>query len=56
MGLLRRFQYLNYADTSQHPIASYGPENVARLKAASRKYDHNGVFQKLVPGGFKLPW
>ena len=33
---------------------SYGPESVARLRAASRKYDPQGVFQTLCPGGFKL--
>jgi hypothetical protein len=54
MGLLHDFQYLNYADPSQNPIASYGQENVQRLKQASRKYDPQGVFQKQVPGGFKL--
>ena len=54
MGLLHQFQYLNYADPSQDPIQSYGAENVARLKAASRKYDPMGMFQTQVPGGFKL--
>ncbi|MCJ1396412.1 hypothetical protein MMC18_009302 [Xylographa bjoerkii] len=54
MGLLHRFQYINYADPSQDPIGSYGPENVKRLRAASRKYDPKGVFQTRVPGGFKL--
>ena len=55
LGLLHKFQYINYADPSQKPIASYGAANVRRLKAASRKYDPKGVFQKQVPGGFKLP-
>ena len=54
MGLLHEFQYLNYADPSQDPIGSYGLENVQRLHEASRKYDPHGVFQKQVPGGFKL--
>ncbi|MCJ1286454.1 hypothetical protein MMC26_005799 [Xylographa opegraphella] len=54
MGLLHRFVYINYADPSQDPIGSYGPANVARLRAASRKYDPKGVFQTQVPGGFKL--
>ncbi|MCJ1324768.1 hypothetical protein MMC10_001430 [Thelotrema lepadinum] len=54
MGLLHRFEYLNYADSSQDPIASYGAKNVARLRATSGKYDPRGVFQKQVPGGFKL--
>lgn len=55
MGLLHRFQYINYADPSQDPIGSYGADNVAHLKEASRKYDPKGVFQRQVPGGFKLP-
>jgi hypothetical protein len=54
MGLLHEFQYLNYADPSQNPIGSYGPENVHNLRKASRKYDPKGVFQRQVPGGFKL--
>jgi len=52
--LYEPFLYLNYADNSQDPFASYGKENKARLQAVSRKYDPNGVFQKVVPGGFKL--
>lgn len=54
MGLFRRFQYLNYADKQQDPIASYGPENVAALKATSKKYDPKSLFQRQAPGGFKL--
>ncbi|KAL8831549.1 MAG: hypothetical protein Q9170_005249 [Blastenia crenularia] len=46
---------MNYAMPTQNVIASYGPKNVAALKAASRKYDPSQVFQELVPGGFKLP-
>ena len=59
-GILRReglyipFKYLNYADISQDPIGSYGPENKARLEDVSRKYDPDGFFQRGVPGGFKL--
>lgn len=47
--------YLNYATKDQDPISSYGAANVQKLKAASRKYDPEQVFQKLVTGGFKLP-
>lgn len=54
MGLLRAFEYINYADPSQDPISGYGEDNVSRLRAASRKYDPNQVFQRQVPGGFKL--
>ena len=48
------FQYLNYADRSQDPIASYGSDVKARLQTVSKKYDPEGLFQKAVPGGFKL--
>jgi len=54
MGLLHKFQYINYADPSQKPIASYGVENVEFLRQVSRKYDPEGVWQRQVPGGFKL--
>lgn len=53
-GTLHSYEYLNYAHKTQTPITGYGAKNVAKLKAASRKYDPLQVFQKLVPGGFKL--
>ena len=53
-GGLDPFVYLNYAYSTQEPIQSYGAANVKKLQAVSRKYDPSGVFQKLVPGGFKL--
>ena len=55
MGLLHDFVYLNYANQVQNPIATYGAENVERLKEAAERYDSRGVFQRQVPGGFKLP-
>lgn len=48
------FKYGNYCDGSQNPFATYGEENIRRMKAAAAKYDPEGVFQKRVPGGFKL--
>lgn len=53
-GLYHEFEYLNYAHPSQRPLESYGIENFERLKEVSRKFDPEGVFQRLVPGGFKL--
>ena len=53
-GNYNDFQYLNYAAAWQDPIDGYGAVNKAKLQAASRKYDPLGVFQKGVPGGFKL--
>ena len=53
-GKFNEYIYLNYALPSQDPISGYGVDNKAALQAASAKYDPNGVFQTLVPGGFKL--
>jgi len=54
MGLLHRFKYSNYADSSQDPIGSYGKTNVEFLEKISKKYDPRGVFQRQVKGGFKI--
>lgn len=48
------WQYLNYADSYQDPLGSYGSENVEKLRAVARKFDPQGVFQTKVPGGFKI--
>ncbi|ROV89572.1 hypothetical protein VMCG_09955 [Cytospora schulzeri] len=51
------FLYLNYANTMSwqgSPISAYGSANVARLKRTGVEVDPSGVFQRLVPGGFKL--
>ncbi|KAG6358351.1 hypothetical protein INS49_014235 [Diaporthe citri] len=48
------FKYMNYAWDFQDPISSSGEKNKALLQEVSRKYDPDLVFQKCVPGGFKL--
>ncbi|KAI0423484.1 FAD-binding domain-containing protein [Xylaria sp. FL1042] len=48
------FKFMNYSFNFQDPIGSYGPENRRRLQEASRKFDPEGVFQRGVPGGWKL--
>jgi len=48
------FKFLNYSSQFQDPISSYGEENKKRLQAVSIKFDPEGLFQKSVPGGFKL--
>ena len=53
-GALKDFQYINYAFQDQDPLGGYGNASLAKIKAASAKYDPGQVFQKLVPGGFKL--
>jgi hypothetical protein len=49
------YVFMNDASYDQTVIASYGTENVERMRDIQRKYDPDQVFQKLVPGGFKLP-
>jgi hypothetical protein len=53
-GGLFEWCYLNYADKSQDPIGSYGEGNVKLLREAAARYDPEGVFQTLCPGGFKI--
>lgn len=48
------WEYLNYADPSQNPLASYGEQNVEFMREVSAKYDPAQVFQKKSPAGFKL--
>ncbi|KAL1867476.1 hypothetical protein Daus18300_006320 [Diaporthe australafricana] len=48
------FKYMNYAWGFQDPIASYGQENKVFLQKVSQTHDPEGLFQKGVPGGFKL--
>ena len=49
------YLFMNDASYDQNVITHYGEANVRRMKAVQRKYDPNSIFQKLVPGGFKLP-
>jgi hypothetical protein len=53
-GGQRAWRFLCYSDGSQNPLASYGHENVKKMKEVAAKYDPEQVFQKLVPGGFKI--
>jgi hypothetical protein len=48
------WQFMNYADKQQDPLASYGAENVEKIRAAAKKVDAQGVFQTKAPGGFKI--
>ena len=53
-GLANEFVYLNYAAPGQDPIGGYGAANKANLRSVSQKYDPDQIFQKAVPGAFKL--
>lgn len=54
MGLNRGFRYANYANYQQRPLESYGDDNINFLRQVAKKYDPSGVFQRQVPGGFKV--
>lgn len=54
-GLLHRYIFTNYAYQTDDTIAGYGEESIRKLKETSEKYDPEGIFQRGVPGGFKLP-
>lgn len=53
---LNRYLYLNDADKGQKVFESYGRENLERLKVIRKKYDPNGVFTDLMPGGWKVKY
>lgn len=51
------YVYLNYAHRGQEVFSDGSAKAEERkrwLQGVSRKYDPEGVFQRLVPGGFKL--
>ncbi len=54
LGTADPYLYHNFAAKTQKPFCSYGQENVEFLRKVSVKYDPKGVFQTLVPGGFKV--
>ena len=53
-GKLHPWKYLNYAAQWQDPITGYGHVNKEKLRTASQIYDPAQMFQRQVPGGFKL--
>ncbi|KAJ2892457.1 hypothetical protein MKZ38_009847 [Zalerion maritima] len=46
--------YVNYADPSQDPLKSYGTRNLRFMEKVAAKYDPDGLFQRRVPGSFRL--
>ncbi|CAE6484091.1 unnamed protein product, partial [Rhizoctonia solani] len=52
---LADYMYLNYAGPEQKVIESYGSAQVDFLRKVKAKYDPDAVFEKLSPGGFKIP-
>lgn len=48
------WEYINYAYDWQDPLATYGQENIDRIRAAAAKHDPSGIFQNRAPGGYKI--
>ncbi|KAI1878936.1 hypothetical protein JX265_003113 [Neoarthrinium moseri] len=55
-GQYVEYIFINDADWDQDVIGHYGTSNVKRLKMVQDQYDPDHVFQRLVLGGFKLPY
>ena len=53
-GLWDPFTYMGDATYFQDIYEGYGAENKQRLLDVSRQYDPERVFQKLLPGGYKI--
>ncbi|KAI1776756.1 FAD-binding domain-containing protein [Hypoxylon cercidicola] len=53
-GLDLSFIFTNDASRDQNPLASYGKENVSKLKRIALKYDESQFFQKQQHDGFLL--
>lgn len=53
-GLNLEFTYMNDASRDQNPLASYGTDNLAKLKTIAAKYDAAQLFQTQQNGGWKL--
>ena len=54
LGVQNDYIYMNYASPFEDVIASYGADNVAKLKKIASVYDPTGIFLTLQPGHFKL--
>ncbi len=53
-GVFNPYVDVNHAGKDQDPLGSYGWANRLFLQAVALNYDPFGVFQTLMPGGFKL--
>jgi hypothetical protein len=53
-GKLLEFEFMNDSNFAQSPLRSYGAESVAYMREVAKKYDPDGVFQRLQNDGFLL--
>ncbi|KAI9677984.1 MAG: hypothetical protein M1822_008092 [Bathelium mastoideum] len=54
LGVFHPYIYMNYAWKDQDVISGYGTDTKLWLQRLSKIYDPDGIFQRAVPGGFKL--
>lgn len=55
LGMHRNYLQGTYADSWQNPLERRSAGTLEELWASAKKYDPGQVFQRQVPGGFKLP-
>ncbi|CAL5875166.1 uncharacterized protein PFLUO_LOCUS9470 [Penicillium psychrofluorescens] len=48
------FKYSNYCSRDQDPLATYGSENLSKLRSVAREVDPRGIFQTLQNDGWLL--
>lgn len=53
-GLYDRFIFPNDAYDRQDPLRSFGTNTFRKMRGIAKTYDPDRVFQRQVPGGFKL--
>ena len=53
-GSLLPFVYANNGNVDSKPLRNYGKQNFDFIKQTAKKYDPNGVMQKLQNDGFKI--
>lgn len=53
-GASLAYRFMNDAYDGQNALSSYGAGSMARLREIARRYDPEGVFQRLQNGGWLL--
>ncbi|KAI0416798.1 hypothetical protein F5X98DRAFT_342868 [Xylaria grammica] len=54
MELVLEYLCMNFADSKQDVLTSYGPANLRKLRDVAAQYDPEGIFQNLQNDGFLL--
>lgn len=54
-GRALEYIFMNDASFDQDVIGHYGEQSVRRMREVLGRWDPEGVWERLVPGGFKVP-